>query len=318
MANLTFILTVYNKEAYLYRIFDSLLSQEYGGLSDYEVLVVNDGSTDGSAAIIKKYAQKDSRVRVLTQENQGLSMARNNGLDAARGEYVWFVDADDTISSRSVKLIYGAMASKPDVIPVYAQTEGIDVVRNAIPSDAVSGKEVLLSRKWQHCGVFYVYRRSFLLDNGLRFLPGIFHEDSEFTPRMLYAAKSVKVVPEVLYTVCRDPNSITQVPRAKRAFDYLTVSDNLSRFVVKRGESKTAVGRVLDDTAALCINNAFFIIAQNGKEDQQELELLFYDKRKALLRSLSNSTHGKYRFEAFLLKLMSKKCVSVYNLLKRI
>ncbi len=318
MAILTFILTVYNKEGFLHRIFDSLLSQEEDDMIDYEVLVVNDGSSDGSAAIVEKYVQKDSRVRVLTQENQGLSMARNNGLDVAQGEYVWFVDADDIISPRSVKLIYDAMTSKPDVIPIYARTEGIDVVRNAISPDAITGKEVLLGRKWQHCGVFYVYKRSFLLDKGLRFLPGIYHEDSEFTPRMLYSANSVKVVPEVLYTVCRDPNSITQVPRAKRAFDYLTVSDNLSRFVVERGESKTAVGRVLDDTVALCINNAFYIIVQNKKEDQKRLELLFYDKRRTLLRSLSSSTHGKYRIEAILLTLVPKKCVSVYNMLKRI
>ena len=194
---LSIVLTVFNKEQYLHNAFSALLGQHYTNDGDYEVLVVNDGSTDGSAVIVQEYAKSDSRVRVLTQKNQGLSMARNNGVDAAQGEYVWFVDADDTISKHAVHVICKAIENSPDIIPIYGRTEGEDSVRNRVTVNAKSGKDILVTGHWSPCGVFNVFRKAFLKENGLRFLPGIYHEDSEFTPRMLYVAKTVIVIPEV-------------------------------------------------------------------------------------------------------------------------
>lgn len=313
---LTIVLTVYNKEQYLRRAFDALLAQEGTSDGDYEILVVNDGSTDGSLAIIEGIARENKRIRVLSQKNQGLSMARNNGVDAAQGEYVWFVDADDIISSQSVKLICEAIASQPDVIPIYAKTEGVDIVRNAIPVDVKTGKDILVCGRWQQCGVFYIFRKSFLLDNNLRFMPGVYHEDAEFTPRMLYAAKSVKVIPEVLYTVYRDPDSITQVPRAKRAFDYLTVAESLSRFIVDKGEDGTSIGKAIDAYTAQDINNAFFVISQNSKNEQKKLNDVYYSKREVLNRVLRSAPQLKYKLESFLFSLFPKHYVRIYKLMK--
>lgn len=314
---LTIVLTVYNKEQYLHRAFKHLLDQEDVNHDDYEVLVVNDGSTDESAAIISAFAQFDKRIRVLAQDNQGLSMARNNGVDASKGEYVWFVDADDVIAKKSVKLICEAANSNPDVIPIYAKTDGIERVRNAVRPDVKTGKEIITSGNWQQCGVFYVYRKGFLKENNLRFMPGIYHEDAEFTPRMLYAAKAVQVIPEVLYTVYRDPDSITQVPRAKRALDYLTVADSLSRFVVDRGETKTLIGKAIDRYTAQDINNAFYVIVRNDKEEQVKFEKAFYEKHRSLNRALRSATQMKYRVEALLFSIFPKHYISVYNFMKR-
>ena len=273
---LTIVLTVYNKESFLQRALDALLNQEGTNEGDYEVLAVNDGSTDGSAAILEEYARLDSRVRILTQQNQGLSMARNNGIEVALGDYVWFVDADDVIASNSVHLICGAIRSKPDVIPIYAKTEGIDRVRNRIDVRAETGKDILRGWKCEQCGVFWILRKDFLVDNNLRFFKGIYHEDAEFTPRMLYLAKTVKVIPEVLYFVYRDPDSITQVPRPKRAFDYLIVSERLSNFVVENGETGTIIGKVIDGNTAQNINNALAIITKNSKEERKKFNREFY------------------------------------------
>ena len=313
---LTIVLTVYNKEQYLRRAFDALLSQEGTADGDFEVLVVNDGSTDGSAAIIEEITNGNKRFRVLNQCNQGLSMARNNGVGASCGDYVWFVDADDIISLQSVKLICGAIESQPDVIPIYAKTEGIDTVRNAIPVDVKTGKDILVCGRWQQCGVFYVYKKAFLKDNNLHFMPGIYHEDAEFTPRMLYAAKSVKVVPEVLYTVFRDPHSITQVPRAKRAFDYLTVAESLSRFVVDKGEDGTTIGNAIDGYTAQDINNAFFVISQNSTEEQKKLNDVYYSKRAVLNRTLRSAAQFKYKLESYLFSIFPKHYVSIYKAMK--
>lgn len=315
---LSIILTVYNKEPYLHRSFAALLGQRGSKDGDYEVLVINDGSTDGSLAICEEYARKDERVRVVSQSNQGLSMARNNGTEAAHGEYVWYVDADDRISPKAVSLICKAAKEHPDIIPIYAETEGIDKVRNAVSKHCKTGKEILLDGHWEYCGVFNVFRRVFLAENSLHFLPGIYHEDAEFTPRMLYSARTVQVVPEVLYTVYRDPGSITQVPRAKRAFDYLTVAEHLSRFVQEKGETTSAIGKVIDSSAALDINNAFAVICQNDKEQHHRLNLAFYEKRKDLLRALRNATSSKYRIEALLFTILPKRYVQVYRWMKKL
>ena len=294
---LSIVLTVYNKKAYLH---------------------VNDGSSDGSESIIDEYVQNDSRVRILNQSNQGLSMARNNGAEAALGEYVWFVDADDIVSPDAVRLICDAISNHPDVIPIYACTEGVNQVRNRITPHLTTGKDVLLDNHWQHCGVFYVYNKFFLSDNKLRFFPGIYHEDAEFTPRMLYFAKSVRVIPQVLYTVYRDPDSITQVPRAKRAYDYLAVSERLSSFLKNNNEEKTLISKVINDNIGTVINNAFAIICQNDKQEQAQLNNLFYQKRKVLLPSLRNTIQMKYKLESFLLGCFPKHPVQVYKLLKHL
>lgn len=315
---LTIILTIYNKEAYLRRAFDALLNQKDVNGDVYEVLAINDGSTDGSALIIEEYVKSDGRVHVLTQENQGLSMARNNGVEAARGEYVWFVDADDTISRNAVSLICGAAKTLPDVIPFYARTAGQVELRNTIPVSAKTGEEVLLNGHWQQCGVFWAFRRDFLQMNGLRFMPGVYHEDAEFTPRMLYAAKTIHVIPEVLYTVYRDPNSITQVPRPKRAFDYLTIAVSLSRFVIDRMETKTQLGRAILDQAALCINNGLYVIAQNSKDYQKKFNMAFNLNKVQLILALSNSCHYKYKIEGTVFSLFKGNYVSIYKCIQKL
>ena len=312
---LSVILTVYNKEPYLRRALDSLLCQQNVHDDDYEVLAVNDGSTDGSARVLEEYCKYDTRIRVVTQENQGLSMARNNGTDAAYGEYVWYVDADDIYSPKAVRMICDAMASKPDIIPIYAETEGEIGIRNEVPSMARTGKDILLSGKWQPCGVFTVFRRTFLKENKLRFLPGIYHEDSEFTPRMLYDAKAVKVVPEVLYTVIHEPNSITQVPRAKRAFDYLIVANNLYQFIEEKGEFETEIGRVFCNRISAAVNNALSVIIRNNKQEQDAFNNELKSK-DYLIKAMRKSTIRKYRIESFLFCVFPGHYVTINKILK--
>lgn len=98
------IVPVYNVEKYLHRCVDSILNQTYENL---EILLVDDGSTDGSGAICDEYAQRDSRVRVIHKENGGLSSARNAGIDAAKGEYLAFVDSDDWIEPETYAYLLG-------------------------------------------------------------------------------------------------------------------------------------------------------------------------------------------------------------------
>lgn len=313
---LSIILTVYNKEPFLRRALDALLNQTDTNDDEYEVLAVNDGSTDGSAAILDEYAQRDNRLRILTQQNQGLSMARNNGVEPAQGDYVWFVDADDTFSPRSVRLICDAMVNHPDVIPIYAQTDGIDKVRNRVNPKLQTGKDVLTKGNWEHCGVFWVVRKDFLIKNNLRFLPGIYHEDAELTPRMLYFAETVHVVPEVLYTVYRDPNSITQVPRPKRAYDCLTVADRLIKFFEQHDDVSAELKRMMDYRISMILNDALFVISKNPVKEQRRFDEVF-KSMPDLLTPLQNAPLRKYRIEANLFRCFPGHYSSIYRVMKR-
>lgn len=120
MAQVSVIIPVYNVEKYLSRCLDSLLAQTF---ADFEVICVNDGSTDGSGQILEEYAQKDVRIKVLTQKNQGQSIARNKGLDIAIGEYVYFVDSDDFIHTQTLEILLAVAQKTKSPVIAFPETK---------------------------------------------------------------------------------------------------------------------------------------------------------------------------------------------------
>ena len=316
--NLSIILTIYNKEPYLNRSLEALLSQDNTTSSDYEVIAVNDGSTDDSATVLNKYASHNPHLKIITQQNQGLSMARNNGVLHASGNYIWFVDADDVVSKKSVRLILEAIEQQPDLIPIYAITEGVDSIRNKINPQLLTGKEVLIESKWEHCGVFWIIKKQFLIDNELKFVPGIYHEDAEFTPRMLYLAQNVVVIPEILYTVYHgDQQSITEVPRPKRAYDMVDVVARLIDFFEKKGEQHSVIGKVMSNNNSGILNTALYVISCNEKAEWKKFNEYLYNKR-LVLRSFHESNYFKYRLEGLLMNMFRKQYVSVFVMFRKI
>ena len=97
------VIPVYNIEDYLSECLDSIVNQS---LEDIEIICVNDGSTDGSLDILKEYESKDSRVKIISQENKGIGNARNTALEYAKGEYVYFIDGDDTLELDALERLY--------------------------------------------------------------------------------------------------------------------------------------------------------------------------------------------------------------------
>lgn len=113
MPKISVIVPVYNTEKYLHRCVDSILAQTY---TDFELLLIDDGSTDGSGAICDELAQKDSRVRVFHQENGGVTSARKLGVKKSRGDYIYFVDSDDSIYNNALDVIYACMTDEYDLV----------------------------------------------------------------------------------------------------------------------------------------------------------------------------------------------------------
>ena len=102
MPKYTVVIPVYNVEAYLRQCLDSVAHQTF---PDWEAICVNDGSTDGSATILEDYASKDGRFKIVAQPNRGLSAARNTGMDAAKGEYILFLDSDDWLEPNALEVL---------------------------------------------------------------------------------------------------------------------------------------------------------------------------------------------------------------------
>lgn len=170
---LTFIVPVYNAEAYLAETLNSLLAQD---IEDYEILCVNDGSTDSSAQILQYYADTHPNLRTLHQENAGVVAARNRGLENARGRYIWFVDADDLVRENILGSIQSLAAeTNCDRIVVNGYTF-TDTLTPEEQSQAQSGT-LPCNVPWQDSVVWRsILRRDFLLSNSLTFrYPALTH-----------------------------------------------------------------------------------------------------------------------------------------------
>lgn len=247
------IIPVYNVEAYLRDCLDSVLNQT---CADWEVICVNDGSTDGSTDILAAYAARESRLKVITQPNGGLSAARNAGMREAEGDYILFLDSDDWLEGNALEVMSANLVGE-DMLCFsgrrYFESENTYHEADQLKSQTyLSGMDyynenALLVRDFAFvCVVLRIYKREFLSRHNLRFKEGIFHEDNLFTPLACYYAEKVKVINECLYDYRVRSNSITTTINVKRLRDLLETANTLAAFFVpKQGFDKTTVFRAI-------------------------------------------------------------------------
>lgn len=229
------IVAVYNIEKYIARCMESLCRQTY---QDLEIIVVVDGSTDGSEQICREYARKDSRIRVIRQENKGLGGARNTGIEQAQGEYIAFVDGDDWVEPQ----MYETMVS-------LAQREQADLVACRYrciykdhETDGSTGNITVFSTPYamlvqylkedeaypiQHAAWNKLYTRAFLENE--RFPEGKWYEDIVFSAKVLCHVKKGVYVDTALYDyVCEREGSIMNAGLTERIF-----TDQIPAYVEK-------------------------------------------------------------------------------------
>lgn len=210
------IVPVYNVERYLRQGIDSILGQTHRSL---EILLVDDGSPDGCPAICDDYARQDARVRVIHQANQGLSAARNSGLDAATGDFIAFVDSDDWIESDMLaSLLNGLRKHDADIagcLPIPEIEDGITVhfplesPDSPVRLDRVSAlQELLRDRRLRNFSWSYLYRAKVF--DGVRFPNGKRFEDIHTTYRTFMRAHHVVAMPFAKYHYRIRKGSITQ------------------------------------------------------------------------------------------------------------
>lgn len=217
---ISIVIPVYKVEEYLRECVDSVLAQSF---SDYEVILVDDGSPDSCGQICDEYAERDPRIKVIHQSNQGISVARNTGIRAAMGEYLYFLDSDDAIEPDCLESLAAAASEGHYDIAEggYRTSDGSEItVPQQLPTGPVeSGKilEFYCRRKWTVLAWNKLVRRELVLEKELFFIPGIIYEDCAWTFALAHQAKSLYVLNRPTYIYRIRPGSIMTSTNATKS-----------------------------------------------------------------------------------------------------
>ncbi|WP_164667402.1 glycosyltransferase family 2 protein [Virgibacillus doumboii] len=226
---ISIILPVYNVEQYIDKCINSILTQTFQG---FELIIVNDGSTDGTGKVCNGYAERDNRIKVMHTKNNGQASARNLGLHHAKGNFIGFVDGDDWIEKDMFKLLHDSCRveeSDMAVIGVREVNEEGDCLGSYIPGE-LNLQEIL--KRAYPCNK--LIRRELFYKNDLFFVEGRFYEDLELIPKLLIMCERRSVVNEISYNYLKRKNSTTS-SRDDRILDNLWAYTEIKKFLLEEG-----------------------------------------------------------------------------------
>ncbi len=227
---LSLIIPVYNTEKYLSRCLSSIFEQAMD-MSNIEVVIVDDGSTDNSSLIIKKFQEKFDNIKIVVQENKGLSEARNTGVSNSKGEYIWFIDSDDSITENSLEdiiklinkidfeiLFFGFnYILSPDKSESY-------IVDNSNENGYYSLDDIIKSNiNFRPMSWSYIYKRTFLIENNITFCKNLLHEDEEYSVKTLMLSNKNYFTNNIYYNYFLNSNSIMTTFKPKSIYDRIFI-----------------------------------------------------------------------------------------------
>ena len=225
------IVPVYNTAKYLPSCLDSILNQTYQNL---EIIIIDDGSTDHSPSIIKSYIPKDPRIKVITQKNQGLSAARNSGLKKATGQYITFVDSDDTIDPNMLQSMVDALQKHHADIAacsfkeIYPSGKVVNFNRHNFPMQVFPTSEALTAMLEEHGFMVSSTMKLYSSDlfKGVKFPTGKLHEDVGTTYKLIMKATKIVFLPQDYYNYYHHEDSIISHFNNQK-FDLITLTDKM-------------------------------------------------------------------------------------------
>ncbi len=211
MIKVSVIVPVYNTEEYLDKCLQSLVNQT---LEEIEIICVNDGSTDNSIKILKKYEKQYPRIKILEQQNLKQGAARNRGVKAANGEYIGYVDSDDWVDTDFFEKLYNTAKKYDSDIALATNIrigngktkKRLDITKEGMYSSLQNKFDVCKQAK-NECPTNKIYRREFLLKHEITWPEGVYCEDKIYTLKAVYYANSVVTVPNVNYYYYRRSGS---------------------------------------------------------------------------------------------------------------
>jgi glycosyltransferase involved in cell wall biosynthesis len=316
---LSIVIPVFKVEKYLSRCLDSCINQNISK-EEYEIIIVNDGSPDGSKAIAEKYVEENTNIKLINQENRGLSIARNNGLKVAQGKYVWFVDSDDWIAENCLYEIVKEMESQNlDLLQIgyfHAYEDGTtQTFEKGMFDGCKSGSEVMKTTFIPIPAPFTIYKREFLISHALAFYPGIYHEDAEFKPRAVFLAERFASLHRHVYFYYQRSNgSIMSHYSVKLGLDKMTACSSLCTFeesVSMDNDMKKEFNYII--TALL---NPFFKGMTSLNKDEQKILIDTFRSKKNLLQSIKHSKSFTHRLEGWLLSINIPMGIKIINFLR--
>ena len=271
----SFIVPVYNTQEFLPRCFDSLLNQT---CTDIEIIVVNDGSPDGSAAIIDEYARMDSRVRVVEKSNGGLSSARNAGMDVVRGDIIDFVDSDDYVEPNLAELLVGTFAEEhPEIVVFGAECEPAELATKRIKQ--LLSPEACVFEPFDPALLFsanaqpYVWRAAYsheLIEReSLRFAENVrFAEDVVFQFESYPLSARTVLAPDRLYHYVMQEKSLTHVFNAgAKRMDKVNAHLLVLHEVLERWDRRGLLGLCPGELVTWFLDLIVFDLARLDAED---------------------------------------------------
>ena len=222
------IVPIYNVEEYLEECLESIRNQTY---TNIEVILVNDGSTDGSIEICERFFQQDNRFKLVTQENQGLSAARNRGVKESIGEYIMFVDSDDVINKDVLEVLLSYMKKDVDIVECRMTRNKEEFYLNKTSTIVFEGKakEAILNciefKEVKYCAFTKLYRREIV--EKIPFLEGCIYEDVFTGINYLKHIRKIVVIDYIGYYYRVRPNSIMTKPFNEKDLDIFKVGNQL-------------------------------------------------------------------------------------------
>lgn len=273
---ITIVVPVYNVEKYLGRCLDSILEQTYRNL---EIILVNDGSTDGSESICKQYLSMDDRLRYIYQHNQGLAAARNAGIDRATGKYIAFVDSDDFIDKRYIETLYRLIIQYDcdiSICGLIKTTQDKPSVKKKKWSEKVyNGQELIRDMYNQNMLDLSVACNKLLkisLFQKERFPVGKLYEDFVLCTKLIYRSNKVAYTTEPLYYYFQSKESITRRKFTLKNLDHITEIERKLFFFKETGE-ESLYRRCLQEYEVITLKLYYLCKrdVDNGKKECDEL-----------------------------------------------
>ena len=274
MIKLSIIVPVYNVEQYLKRCIESIIAQDIPS-SEFEIIIVNDGSQDSSEYIIKEYTATHENIISLKQKNQGLSGARNTGIRHAHGKYIWFVDSDDYLKDNIVgSILKIAEQNNTDILffhleERYNNKSKITCIQNITSNSIISGREAIINGYNPCSACAALFSKSFITENDLFFYVGITHEDVEFTYKATICATRVLFTNLVTYIYDIRPNSLTTSlnPKSmiKNYVDNIYIVNSFNDLAKKISDDKILESTILNRGRDIIFGNIFNLWRQRNK-----------------------------------------------------
>lgn len=314
------VVPVYNVEAYLEKCLDSLVNQNF---DNYEVIIVNDGSTDKSKEIAQRYENKYSNVVLIDQKNKGLGGARNTGIEAVKGEYILFVDSDDYIHPDTLKLAYDEANKKQADIVVFGFTiisESGEIIKiergfESTNSSLNENRELLMCSP---IACNKLIKKEILIDSGVRFPDRAWYEDLRTIPKLYLHAQTFGFVDKSLYFYLKRKGSITNALKTDRLIEIVDAVEDLLNYYKEQG----AYEKYKDELEFIAVYHAFYLGSVRVARINHKHPLLL-QLRQYITAKVPNYMHQKYLYRLgksrqIVLKLLDKQHYATISLLLKV